>query len=362
MNPLSRRDRRFAELLESTSSSTAALDPAMGSLVGLATALRAAGAATAAAPEPEFRDALRQRLVAIATVQADDPSTAAEVASVNAHAGARYRARQRLAALAGTVALATSVAGVGVASARSLPGAPFYDVKRATESVQLWVTGGNLAKGRRHLEFARTRLAEARALSPNSSHIASTLAAMDSQTKQGASELLEVARATSSTVPLSDLQTFTTEQYYGLISLAQRLPVAQRLAASKSFILIGTLSRQVDAVAHGRCITCTPGSSPAPVPGISSTHPTPTSPPTSAGGGQHSTPSVSGSTAPSVGSLSPTAKPRPTVSTVIPLPTVTRITPLPGLSTLLHPHHSKGPKAPPSPLPDLSSVLGGAGL
>ena len=78
--------------------------------------------------------------------------------------GAGRRISQRMSALVGSVVILTSLTGVGVATARSVPGSPFYDLKRVTESVQLWATPGQANKGLRHLHFARARLAEAEQL------------------------------------------------------------------------------------------------------------------------------------------------------------------------------------------------------
>lgn len=341
-----RPDEHFARLLEVSSPKAAAADPAMGSLATVANALRAAGRVTGpAAPDQDFRVALRQRLVAVATVQAAEPA----IARSRVHAGARatvgYRMQRRIAALAGTVAIATSLAGVGVAAARSLPGNPFYSIKRGTEAVQLWAAHGDVAKGKRHLEFARTRLAEARALPAGSSHIASTLDAMNSQTTAGSQELISAYRSSKSLAPLAYLVTFTHEQYADLVSLAATLPAAIRAQDVKSILLLSGVVNQVKAVSNNACILCASAGG-TPSGGHLST------PPTSPAIQPTVQPSTSGSGGPAPG-VSPSSIPRTSrrpgpIHTSL-IPTAPPTTPLPKLPTL--------PTKPPTTLPTTLPTL-----
>jgi hypothetical protein len=371
---MSRRSRvaeeRFALWLDGGSSGAAAVDPAMRSMTLVADSLRAAGTAVGPARlDADARAAMRQRLVAVATVQAADG-----VATTPGRAAVAVSARTRkwLAALAGTVAIATSVSGVAVAASRSLPGDPFYGVKEATESVQLWAAHGDLAKGKRHLEFARTHLAEARKLPSNSSHLASTLTAMNSQTTQGSRELIAAYRSSKSTTPLVDLTTFSQQQYAGLTQLAPTLPPTLRAQELASIGLLRTVVEQVQTAAHGRCAQCQSLISPTVTPPTGLPLPLPSggsrpsgghaaaSPTTSPEPGRHknsTAPSTIQVTPPVTVSHLPTAV--PTHTPLIPLPT---LSPNPIVSTLLHPHPSKTPKPLLTPLPVLSTLLGGIGL
>lgn len=361
-------DERFARLLELSSSAGATEDPAMASLLNLTSALRVAGQAPGLpTPDPDFRAALRQRLVAVATVQ--EPATATHGVRSRTVSDIGYRTRRRLAALAGTFAIATSVAGVGVAAAHSLPGDPFYGVKRATESVQLWTTRGEDAKGKRHLQFARERLAEAKALPVGSSHTVSTLAAMDSQTTQGAAELIATYDSTHSTAPLADLLTFSRVQTAGLAQLAVSLTPAARAAEAKSLLLVQGVVVQVRHAAPGVCIICAPGIAPTPTPTETrspspsphkSAHPSKQpSNGASAPAGSSSHPSTGASPRHSNGlptspptSLLPTHAPSK-LPTHVPTKLPTQL-PTKNLQSTLN-HHK------PSPLPIVSSVLGGLG-
>lgn len=343
-------EEQFARLLELSSPASAAGETSVTSMATLANALRAAGqSAMLPSPDPAFRDALRQRLVAVASVQGDLPDSARVrgrgLASIS------YRMQRRVAAVTGAVAVATSFAGVGVAAAHSLPGDPFYGVKRATESVQLWIARGDEAKGKRHLEFAATRLAEARSLPANSSHLTSTLSAMDAETKVGSSELITAYQSSHSTAPLADLVTFTHSQVLGLTKLAATLPADLKAREAASINLLGSVAVQVKKVANGACILCTPDavptpsarhtSSPKPAPRVSQ-HPT-TKP------SQHPT-SAPPSTHPSQGAGSHhSGSPAPTKKTILPTPSSI-------LSSILHPKHT------PTPLPIVTKLLHKLGL
>jgi hypothetical protein len=346
-------EEQFARLLELSSPVSTGVDPAMGSMATLAGALRAAGQSSMLpTPDPAFRDALRQRLVAVATVQADLPVTTR--VRERGLGSISYRMQRRVAGLTGAVAIATSFAGVGVAAAHSLPGDPFYGVKRATESVQLWTARGDEAKGKKHLEFAATRLAEARSLPANSSHLASTLSAMDAETTAGSNELITAYKSSHSTAPLADLVTFTNSQVTGLTKLAVTLPVDLKAKEAASLNLLGGVAGQVKKVANGVCILCNPNGvtptktkRPSPKPSSHpSQHPsnTPSAHPHSSG------PSTRVSAHPSQGAGGHnTGSPAPTKGSILPTPSSI-------LSSILHPKHTH------TPIPIVSTLLHKLGL
>ncbi|HEX3822975.1 MAG TPA: DUF5667 domain-containing protein [Mycobacteriales bacterium] len=371
-----RAQAQFARLLESASPAVAG-DASIASMMLVASALRTAGDhAAPAAPDPAFRAALRQRLVAVAAVQAVEPAITLGRGRNGARTAVAYRAQRRVAALAGSVAIVTSLVGVGVAASRSLPGDPFYGVKRATEGVQLWTASGNLGKGRRHLEFARTRLAEAQALPPTSSHLASTLAAMNSQTTDGTHDLIAAYMSSKSLVPLADLEIFSREQIAGLQRLAPTLPVALRSTDTQSIQLLTGVVNTVEKVSNHACVLCvvSPGGSvlpplrhstspspgqhtvgpvtkPTPLPNnsrLNGSPPNPVTVPTS-GATNHSHPSLPSGLPTILPTKLPTILP-----TVLPLPTSLLPTVLP---TSVHHHKHPLPTLP--PLPIVSSLLPG---
>ena len=341
---------RFAQLidLDSPPAYLDGGDPRRRPAVALAAALRQAAMASAPAPlSDSARLALRERLVA-ATATAAGVEPAAGVAARMTHAAesGQQRAKdagrkisRRISTLVGSVMILTSVAGVGVATARALPGSPFYDLKRATEAIQLWATPGETAKGQRHLEFARTRLAEAAKLPADSPYLASTLHAMNDETRTGSAELLAAYNASGSVAALADVVTFTRKQYADLAKLGASLPSQVRQDALYSATLLTGVSHEVRALTTGVCHTCVKGD------------------PSTGGPGPMLAPSTTPSTQPTVTTASsPATHPSPT-------PSAHPTNLIPTIPPLLH-HHKAAPLPLPSlsPLPLLSSLaqlLGG---
>src|SRR4051794_13963553 len=104
---MSRRANAFAELLDGPRRTD---DPDLAPFLALAGALQAVPAI--AGPAPDFRAALRQRVLAVATVQGI--GTEAPATQRLREAGATWRFQRRLAVLAGGAAAVTAIAGVGV--------------------------------------------------------------------------------------------------------------------------------------------------------------------------------------------------------------------------------------------------------
>lgn len=302
---------RFAQLvdLDAPSGFLDGGDPRMRPVVALAAALRQA--ATATAPEPmssATKLAMRERLVAAATATppvAATPGVAARVVEV-IESGERRAARagrrvsRRITTLVGSVVIVTSVAGVGVAAARSLPGSPFYDLKRATEAVQLWATSGEAAKGQRHLEFARTRINEASNLPADSPYLASTLKAMNDEIRQANSELVKAYRSTGDVQPLADLVRFARTQAGELAQLGARLPATLHQDTAYSANLLNGVTQEIRSLTVGVCHQCATGPAPS--------MPSPTVAPST-------TPSSHPSTTPHTGKPSDTPSVKPSVAT-----------------------------------------------
>lgn len=401
MNPFgSRASDDFARLLDS------------GGTVALVTRLRATGSALdgAVAPRPEFRAALRTRLLAVATVQATVQAAAPAPAAARSVPLAVSWRRRAGAVAAGAMASVVAVSGVAVAGSQSLPGDPFYGVKRTTEAFQLRMADGDLEKGTRHLDFAATRLREVRGLTLGrdaadagpvlgpaamsgglvlrsaeqplatgaalsagvADRVRSTLAEMDEETREGSELLTKAFRSSQAPEPLRALSRFATRQSAGLEQLLPALPPATQTRARASLALLSDVEETTDELIRiGTCGTgCDPSTAaptlpsvpgapaptttgqdcacPEPAPGPT-TEPAPTTEPQPA-----PTPEpqpTSGSAAPS----SPAPAPSPTPSSdplPVPLPTPSLPIPLPTLSPL--PEITLAPLAP-----VLESVLPG---
>ena len=284
-----RRANEFAQLLDG---GPATNDPRLAPLVDLAAALRT----VPLGPAPDFRAALRQRLVAVAAVQgvgsvvlpapvrapAPGPGLSALPERINEWAEG-WRVRRRFITATAAVSAVVILGGVGLAGTRSLPGQPLYGIKKGTEALQLALAGSTEAKGERHLQFARTRLHEVAAIvgSPEaigvprrghsaalagaasfptgvSSRVVSTLRTMDAETRAGTTDLTTVFARTHDAHPLRVLSSFATDQTAQLTAVLPALPAAAAAQAAQSLALIQRVgSRASDLMATPSCsATC----------------------------------------------------------------------------------------------------------
>lgn len=221
-------------------------------------------------PDPDFRAALRARVVAVATV-APHQQAVARAATRARRMDLRLRfARVGIAGVAASVA----VTGMSVATSRSLPGDPLYGAKRAAESFQLAFAGSDLDRGLLHLELARTRLGEVKALIARddgalpselaapyplsgtglpqglSAHtarlVASTLAAMDHETRVGAQLVTTAYLRQRKAAPIAKLQTFVADQAAGLTAVLPAIPSSARPQADASLQLLNAVNVQAN--------------------------------------------------------------------------------------------------------------------
>ena len=400
MNPLGTRARaeELASLLDGAVAGPGSLT---APYAGLAIRLRALAPTleSLAVPRPDFRAALRQRLIAVATVQAAgaavpyaEPLDRPRALDAAVNWTQSRRAQRRIGVTAGAMASVVALTGVGVAASRSLPGQPFYGVKRLSEGIQLDLASGDTAKGSKHLEFAATRLREVRALahhegqlslgtsgSPTAadlafggsteSRISSALDDFDSETKSGTDLLTKVFRSTGKPAALRIITTFTAQQKSRLSALLPVLPDAVQPQAQSSLELVTAVGTDAtDLLALGTCGgSCYPGNAgpqtptePVPTPGATATpteagnngvpdcscgQPTVEPSPTSEPAPQASEPSPTASP-----SASPSASPTPEPLLPLPLPTLPLPIPTPSLPVPV-------PTLPVPSLPELASSL-----
>ena len=388
MNPLGSRAQveELARLLEGGASTSGSVS---ASHALLAMRLRALGssleghAESRLVPRADFRDRLRTRLVAVAQVQAAqaadlpfaEPIPRTNPLDAVAAWTQTRKAQRRIGVTAGAMAGVIAFTGVGIAASRSLPGQPFYGLKRTAEAVQLGLASGDEAKGTKHLEFAATRLREVKALANgddqvalgSAGHVAAGLAlggslqqrineALDdfnSETSSGRMLLEGVYRKTGKPEPLRILKTFSVEQHTALTSLLPQLPSASQTVAQQSLALVQDVqSTATQQLALGICGgECFPGNAgpplppePEPSPGVTAS---PTSddsngvPPCTCGPAPEPTDTASPTDSPT---SEPTTPPSPTSSpTSSPSPT---------------PRPTRSPSPLPIPLPtDLPTIL-----
>ncbi|HEU4674442.1 MAG TPA: DUF5667 domain-containing protein [Motilibacteraceae bacterium] len=218
----------FAALLEEGPRAAAArtAGPELRELGTLATALLP----TQVTPSPQFRAALRERLLAEAVPA---PAVGSRGRTADARRRPVRRGRRRL--VAGTAAglLAVGVGGAW-ASTGALPGDPLYPVKRGLEQVQLDLATSDAARGQRHLAQADHRLAEVEALlageraddPATAGQVVEGLTALRAADAAGGRLLLADFDRTGDPEDLRALQRALVDQRERLRDLEPRLPAA----------------------------------------------------------------------------------------------------------------------------------------
>jgi hypothetical protein len=260
MRRQARLAQEFAAALEGRGVSSARRDPALGPLLALAEGLQA----VPLAPTADFRDALRQRLVAVAGV-APAPVAVPSPAQRAKSWVEGWRVQRAMAALAGSMAAVVGLTGVSVAASRSLPGDAFYGVKRTAEGVQVSLARNDVNRGKRHLQHAETRLHEIGdlvgtdiALAPStpvgpgaitvafggsrSTKVASALHAMDTETREGTSLLFGAYVDADDNDLLVVVRDFTERQRNRLGQVLDSLPTEAHDDAEASIALVSSLN------------------------------------------------------------------------------------------------------------------------
>ncbi len=234
-------------------------------------------------PSADFRAALRGRLLAVAAVGTAPMPELAPLDRARAWVSG-WRVQRGLAAATAGMAAVIGIAGVSTAGVRSLPGEPFYAVKRTAESAQLALTHGDVARGKRHLANAERRLDEVRQLVGDDSAalaqlglgdpmvttyafggsvgtlVRETLDDMNDDTRTGSRLLTEAYRSGGETAPLKSLASFVRRQKAGLAEVLPELPGPARAAGAASLDLIADVEMRANALlTNGVCGTdCAP--------------------------------------------------------------------------------------------------------
>lgn len=272
MNPFGTRARseELARLLDGAVVLGSALTAPTAQYAAVAGRLRSLGTdlAPAVTPRAEFRAALRTRLVAVASVRSADVAAPVPAKNRTLESAVSWtqtrRAQRGIGLAAGAMASVVAVAGIAVAGSQSLPGDPFYGVKRGGEALELRTAGGDVAKGSKHLEFAAERLKEVRELSLGrdaaftgsldqpvasaafggsvSKRVRGALTDMDRETRTGSDLLTSAYRDSNSDAPLEILSRFAGRQTRDLTALLPDLPAGARPQAESSLALVSRVA------------------------------------------------------------------------------------------------------------------------
>jgi hypothetical protein len=257
--PNSRSAERFAELLDDAGGarrhhSRGQADEEMNRLVAISN--RLSTARPGAPVDSEFRVGLRAMLVATAdrdgigrTAAGAEPAPVAEPIVRRPLFGRRIRARGAI--VIGVAAGAMAVSGISAASESASPGEVLYSVKRQTERAQLAIAGSDVTRGQLSLDFARTRLSEAMAMSGDAPDFALVLDDMDADTRKGVRLLTTSAVSQQDTRPLATLDDFVDDQRTAFTPALERLSAPNRERATTSLGLLEDVVKRAETLRSG---------------------------------------------------------------------------------------------------------------
>jgi Domain of unknown function (DUF5667) len=294
-------------------------DPLIRTIVGQLRAL------PTPAPSPGFREELRAQLIAVTPRLVAEGVTAARptrTARKPQRATAPRVPIRRPAAVMGTLLLlfVLLLAGGVWMSSHTLPGDSLYGLKRASENVQLSLTGGDGARGRQYLALAKKRANEVGGLLGRTSSmaagsgsqasgsinahaaklIADTLRDADTDTRNGVRLLTGQAVRNMSDGSLRTVTTWAPAQLARLESIVNRAPPGathDRAVESQHLVQHAvTRANQLRRDMGCSCLANTPNDELGPLPCDTACNPiTPASP----GQPGSTKPSTSPSTSPS---------------------------------------------------------------
>ncbi len=218
------RIERFATLIEETGTGRHHRRPidADGEVQALVALTHQLADVTQPTVSAQFREDLRARLAAAYLRErqpAPEPARnpANEETQVVRQVRPRFGGRARLAAVIGIASGALALSGVSLASNDAVPGDPLYGVKGFSEQAQLVFAGSDANRGHLHLDFARSRLVEARQVAPAA--VAGVLAAMDQEITEGVRLLFTSAMESRDVAPVDAVVAFVAQQRADLLEL-----------------------------------------------------------------------------------------------------------------------------------------------
>lgn len=286
----------FAAALEGRGVASARRDPALAPLLSLAEGLQS----VPLAPSADFRDGLRRRLMAVATVAPAELPAPSHVERARTWVDG-WRVQKAMATAAASMAVVVGVSGVSVGASRSLPGDALYGMKRSAEGLQLSLARNDVNRGKRHLQHAETRLDEIAqlvdvdlAFAPSapvepgqitvafggsrSERVGEALTLMDKDTRQGTRLLFEAYADGRDEDVLHVVRRFTQRQRDHLGQVLDKLPTAAHAKAEESLALVSSLDlRATQLLSVGTCgDNCAPPVAVAPSPGEEAPTPAPT--------------------------------------------------------------------------------------
>jgi hypothetical protein len=249
------RSTRFAELLDAADSGRrghrrADVDTDLVAMVDVAARLTAV---TPPSVRPKFQDELRARLLATIADQGLGATGNARTQFVP-ELRPRGSGRARVAVAVGVIGGALALSGMSLASTGAAPGDALYTVKRSSEQAKLIFAGSDADRGHLHLEFARSRLVEARQVP--SGDVAEVLSEMEGEITEGARLLFSSAIQNGTAADLDAVMAFVQQHRAGLLDL--RAAVAGAGAATQqSLDLLTQIEKRANELRAALADGCT---------------------------------------------------------------------------------------------------------
>lgn len=207
-------------------------------------------------PSPQFREVLRERLLA-ADLQVA-PTLPQRIRGRVDDATARWKYSARAAVASALASTMIGTTGVAVAAQAALPGDLLYGVKRGTEAVRLAFAATDVEAGRLHLAFARERLDEiaTSATARSQTDLGPVFADMDAASAAGANHILQAAAAGNAVELTEELLDFTEQQRDRLLAIVEVLPASLRPAVERSLEVLRRIEVQSAVVMDPACALC----------------------------------------------------------------------------------------------------------
>jgi len=246
--PWRKRAEELAAALDGRLPAGATVGGEVGTLVGLATALRSVEPVE---PRPEYAASLRERLMAEA-----ETLFSPEVQKLRVPPRPKGARERKLVAAAAAALLIGGTASVATAAQDALPGQALYPIKRGIEQAQAEIASSPAGKGRTLLGQAGDRLDEVSGLldqpQVSGTEVSVTLTDFRTEARDGAQLLLGSFRSTGNRSSVDSVRYFAARSLRRLESMAPDAPDFSRPAFAAAAVTL----RNLDAQASGLCATC----------------------------------------------------------------------------------------------------------
>ena len=127
-----------------------------------------------------------------------------------------------------------------------MPGDPLYGVKRSTERAQLALASSEVSRGLLYLSFARTRVAEAGSVPPESAGLVRVLDDMDDEASEGVRLLTTAWVARRDPTTLESVDAFVEQQNGDLRRLLEETTGPNDTRVRESIDLVELMRQRVD--------------------------------------------------------------------------------------------------------------------